>query len=69
MESGITPECERIYATNLLLDAFGESEYTEPETEYAKIDLEETLNELLDEAVRGVSLRTVLCTEISLIQS
>ena len=55
MESGITPECERIYATNLLLDTFGESEYTEPETEYAKIDLEETLNELLDEAVkRGI---------------
>lgn len=46
---------KRIYATNLLLDAFGESEYTEPETEYAKIDLEETLNELLDEAVkRGI---------------
>ena len=55
VESGITPECERIYATNLLLDAFGESEYTEPETEYAKINLEETLNELLDEAVkRGI---------------
>ena len=55
VESGITPECERIYATNLLLDAFGENEYTEPETEYAKIDLEETLNELLDEAVkRGI---------------
>ena len=55
VESGITPECERIYATNLLLDAFGESEYTEPETEYAKIDLEETLDELLDEAVkRGI---------------
>ncbi len=32
-----------------------ESEYTEPETEYAKINLEETLNELLDEAVkRGI---------------
>lgn len=55
VESGITPECERIYATNLLLDVFGESEYTEPETEYAKINLEETLNELLDEAVkRGI---------------
>lgn len=26
VESGITPECERIYATNLLLDAFGESD-------------------------------------------
>ena len=55
VETGITPECERIYATNLLLDAFGESEYTEPETEYAKIDLEATLDELLDEAVkRGI---------------
>ena len=55
VERGITPECERIYTTNLLLDVFGESEYTEPETEYAKIDLEEVLNELLDEAVkRGI---------------
>ena len=55
VETGITPECERIYATNLLLDAFGESEYTEPETEYAKINLEATLDELLDEAVkRGI---------------
>ena len=52
VETGITPECERIYATNLLLDAFGESEYTEPETEYAKINLEATLDELLDEAVK-----------------
>ena len=52
VERGITPECERIYTTNLLLDVFGESEYTEPETEYAKIDLEEVLNELLDEAVK-----------------
>ena len=55
VESGITPECERIYTTNLLLDVFGESEYTEPEAEYAKINLEEVLNELLDEAVkRGI---------------
>ena len=60
VESGITPECERIYATNLLLDAFGESEYTEPETEYAKIDLEETLNELLDEAVKRGNLFRLL---------
>ena len=65
VESGITPECERIYATNLLLDAFGESEYTEPETEYAKINLEETLNELLDEAVkRGIIENSIVYRDL-----
>ena len=33
INTGITPESERIYTTNLLLDVFGESEYTEPEAE------------------------------------
>ena len=31
IETGLTPECERIYTTNLLLDVFKEDEYTEPE--------------------------------------
>ena len=29
IETGLTPECERIYTTNLLLDCFKEDEYTE----------------------------------------
>ena len=55
VESGLLPECERIYATNLLLDCFHEEEYTEPEKQESGIDLESTLKELLDEAVsRGI---------------
>ena len=55
VESGLVPECEKNYTTNLLLDVFHEDEYTEPEEEFSGVELEETLNELLDEAVtRGL---------------
>ena len=33
VESGLVPECEKNYTTNLLLDVFHEDEYTEPEGE------------------------------------
>ena len=52
IETGLTPACEKNYATNLLLDVFKEDEYTEPEEEYGNIDLEEVLKALLDEAVK-----------------
>ena len=52
IESGLTPECERSYTINLLLDVFHEDEFTEPEEKPVDVDLEETLNELLDEAVK-----------------
>lgn len=52
IETGLTPECERIYTTNLLLEVFGEDEYVEPEEEYANIDLESTIQALLDEACK-----------------
>lgn len=52
IESGLTPECERSYTINLLLDVFHEDEFTEPEEKPTDVDLEETLNELLDEAVK-----------------
>ena len=55
IETGLTPECERIYTTNLLLDCFKEDEYTEPAETYENVDLESTLTELLNEAVsRGI---------------
>lgn len=55
IETGLTPECERNYTINLLLDCFGESEYIKPEEEYSDIDLEQVLQNLLDEAVsRGI---------------
>ncbi len=54
-ETGLLPECEKAYATNLLLDCFREEYYEEPAEEYKDVDLEETLKELLDEAVsRGI---------------
>ncbi len=30
IDTGLTPECERIYTTNLLLDVFNEDTYTDP---------------------------------------
>ncbi|MDO5389680.1 MAG: UDP-glucose--hexose-1-phosphate uridylyltransferase [Eubacteriales bacterium] len=55
IECGLTPECERTYTTNLLLEVFGEDEYIEPANEYQNVDLESTLKELLDEACsRGI---------------
>ena len=40
------------YTINLLLAVFHEDEYVEPEENFSDVDLEETLNELLDEAVK-----------------
>ena len=55
IECGLTPECERTYTTNLLLEVFGEDEYIEPAEEFHNVDLEATLKELLDEACsRGI---------------
>ncbi len=55
IETGLLPECEKIYATNLLLDLFHEDSYEEPEEKAENIDLESVLKELLDEAAnRGL---------------
>ncbi len=52
IDTGLTPPCERRYTVNLLLDAFREDEYEEPEEIPHDVDLEQTLKELDDEAVR-----------------
>ena len=52
IETGLTPECEKNYTINLLLDVFREEEYAEPEEVPENVNLEETLGELLDEAVK-----------------
>ena len=55
IDTGITPECERIYTTNLLLDCFNESEYKDTDCDLSNIILEDVLKVLLDEAVkRGI---------------
>ena len=48
---GLTPECERVYTTNLLLDCFKEDEFTDPDVK-DDFTLEEVLADLLDEAVK-----------------
>lgn len=55
IDTGLMPECERIYATNLLLDLFQEDSYEDTDVEGQEIVLEEVLKVLLDEAVsRGI---------------
>lgn len=53
--TGLMPECERIYATNLLLELFQEKSYEEVALEEEELCLEAILKDLLDEAVtRGL---------------
>ncbi|MCI8992960.1 MAG: UDP-glucose--hexose-1-phosphate uridylyltransferase [Eubacterium sp.] len=55
IQTGLTPESERIYTTNLLLELFHEDNYEDTLTDTREISLEHTLHELLEEAVsRGV---------------
>lgn len=55
IRSGLTPECERIYTTNLLLELLHEDSYEDVDIDTSDIDLEAVLNELLDEACsRGI---------------
>ena len=55
IDTGLIPECERIYTTNLLLDLFHEDNYEDTKIEGNDIELEEVLKGLLDEAVaRGI---------------
>ena len=55
VDTGLLPACERIYATNLLLDLFQENNYEDRAIEAEEIVLEEVLKNLLDEAcARGI---------------
>lgn len=55
IQTGLTPECERIYTTNLLLELFQEDEYDDTDCDLSGIVLEDVLKELLDEACsRGI---------------
>ena len=51
IDTGLTPACEKIYTTNLLLDVFHEDDYEEP-SQIPSLSLEEILKGLLDEAVK-----------------
>ena len=51
IDTGLTPACEKVYTTNLLLDQFHEDDYEEPDA-IPSLSLEEILEGLLDEACR-----------------
>ncbi len=51
IDTGLTPTCEKIYTTNLLLDLFHEDDYEEPVIIPSE-PLEDILRGLLDEACR-----------------
>lgn len=64
IDAGLTPECERIYTTNLLLELFYEDDYEEVEVNGGK-ELEEILGELLDEACsRGIIENSVVYRDL-----
>lgn len=64
IDAGLTPECERIYTTNLLLELFHEDDYEEVEVNGEK-ELEEILGELLDEACsRGIIENSVVYRDL-----
>ena len=48
LEKGLISPLDKVYATNRLLEALALDSYEEPQEEYAEVDLEETLRELLD---------------------
>ena len=53
LESGLIPEEERIYSTNQILEVMKKDDYEAPTVEEVgtEIDLADTLNHLLDEAL------------------
>lgn len=66
VETGLIPECERNYTTNLLLDVFYEDDYTASEQEFQNIELEKVLDELLKEAIdRGLIEDSVVYKDLS----
>lgn len=52
IDTGLTPESERIYTTNLFLDLFKENDYNDVPCSLENIVLEDVLKDLLDEAVK-----------------
>ena len=65
IRTGLTPECERVYTTNLLLELYHEENYNEVKADGEEIELEEVLKNLLDEAVRrGITEDSVVYRDL-----
>ena len=64
IQTGLLPETERIYTTNLLLEMFHEDEYEDVRIDADGIRLESVLKELLDyAALDGTRNRREILTE------
>ena len=50
IQTGLTPECERIYTTNLLLELFQEDSYEDVEIDTSVVEVEGVLEGIVDEA-------------------
>ena len=48
INSGLIPESERNYSTNMILDAFGKDDYSDPDISGGEINLDNILDNLLD---------------------
>ena len=48
INSGLIPESERNYSTNMILDAFGKDDYSDPDISDEEINLDNILDNLLD---------------------
>ena len=65
ISTGLTPESERIYTTNLLLDLMKEDDYEDVVCDLDDIVLEDVLKDLLDEAVkRGIIEDSITYTKL-----
>ena len=65
IRTGLTPACERVYATNLLLELFKEDDFEDVSIGGEELDLEQILKELLDEAVaRGLVENSVVFRDL-----
>ena len=63
IDTGLTPECERIYTTNLLLDVFHEDNWEDVSCDLTDLVLKDILADLLKEAVtRGSGSERLLET-------
>ena len=50
VETGLLPKEEKIYAVNLILDCIKKDTYSDDGKTYSNVNLEETLEEILDYA-------------------
>ena len=65
ISTGLTPESERIYTTNLLLDVMKEDDFEDEPCDLDNIVLEDVLSGLLDEAIkRGIIEDSITCRDL-----